>query len=102
MPLSSQSGQAFLKQMTTGQNLDNQPGTNLPPVNGADSASMQLDKEQIQNTASSIQNGVADNGTPSNGHQEREVRDTIQAHQYQNMSSKFAASSQQAPSTMSN
>ena len=51
---------------------------------------MQLDKDQIQNTGSSIQNSVADNVTPNNVQQEREVRETIQSHQYQNMSSKFS------------
>lgn len=88
--------------MTTGQNFDNHTGTNLPPVNGADSANMQLEKDQIQNTGSSIQNSVADNVTPSNVQQEREIRETIQSHQYQNMSSKFSTQSQQAPSNMSN
>lgn len=52
--------------MTTGQNFDNHAGTNLPPVNGADSSNMQLDKDQMQNTGSSIQNSGPDNVTPGN------------------------------------
>ena len=70
-----------------------------------DSAKLRSEKDNVHNTASSIQNGGFPdqvNATPNGvGNANSELRDTLQQN-YQNQSSKFSTQSQQPPSATSN
>lgn len=95
MPLSSSTGQAFLKQINTGQAFEQHQATNsLPPVNGMiDSAKMRSEQDNVNHTTTSIQNGGFPenvNTAPNGGHLgNSELRDTLQQN-YPNQSSKFS------------
>jgi hypothetical protein len=109
VPLSSSTGQAFLKQINNGSSFTDQQqhqGTNLPPVNGLmDSAKMRSEKDGVNHTTTSVRERELPentNATP-NGNQvtNSDLRDPLQQN-YQNPSSKFSTQSQQPPSATSN